>query len=79
MAERCRKRVNLKLLCDGKECICVSGQPRRAVELYYLFNYVILFSFQSVGNKCNCTIGSRSIGHLVGSMSLNILTELLVY
>ena len=48
------------------------GEPRSYII------YLITSSFFSVGNKCNCTIGSRSIGHLVGSTSLNILTELLV-
>ena len=54
MAERCRKRVNLKLFCDGKECICVKS---RAVgspgEPWSYIIYLItssFFSFQSVGN-----------------------------
>ena len=38
--------------------------------------YVVFFCFCFF--KCNRTIGSRSIGHRVWSMSLNTLTELSV-
>ena len=79
MAERCRKRVNLKLFCDGKECIYVSKVEQWAAQELEPWSYIIMSSFFSVA------IGNfqvqpynrkyKSIGHRV---SLNILTELSV-
>ena len=75
-------KKTLILQCPGMVCSppvvskCL-GEAHRRLELFTLFtlHYITLnpfFFFHTVGNKCNRTIGSRSIGHRVWSMSLKL-------
>ena len=81
-------KKTLILQCPGMVCSppvvskCLGEAHRRLDIIYIIYitlHYItlqyitlILFFFHTVGNKCNRTIGSRSIGHRVWSMSLKL-------